>query len=289
MRILLTGASGYIGSAVARAALAAGHDVDGLVRHGSGGEPPDGVRAVPGDITDPAALARAARGADAVIHTAADPADGDGSIERAAVATLLGELAGSGRALVYTSGTWVLGSTGDIPATERAPLNPPPIVAARPGIEAMVRSAAANGVRSVVIRPANVYGGGRGYLDRLLTPQDGVVRHFEDGANRWSVVHVDDLAALYVLAVERAGAGAVFHGATGSVRARDAAAAAAGAAGAVSAAWPRAEAEEEWGAAVEAYLLDQVVSSERARRELGWAPQAPGLIEELRGLVATPA
>jgi nucleoside-diphosphate-sugar epimerase len=116
----------------------------------------------------------------------------------------------------------------------------------------------------------------------LLAARDGVVRHFGDGENRWSVVHVDDLGELFRLAAERAPAGSVYNAAAAAVRVRDAAAAAAEAAGARVEPWPPEEAEEAWGGWVEAFSLDHVASRDRARRELGWSPTRPGLIEELR-------
>lgn len=281
MRILVTGASGYVGGGAARALLAAGHDVSGLATS-ERIRIPDGVRPVLGDLADPASLRAAVAGVDGVVHAAASPEDRDGALDSAAVTTMLDALADSDRLFAHTSGTWVLGETGDTPADENSPLRPPRIVAWRPRVERLVRAAAERGVRSVIVRPAVVYGHGGGYLPRLLAPQEGVVRHFGDGHNRWSVVHVDDLGELYRLAAEHAPAASVYNAAADVVRARDAARAAAAAAGARVQSWPRAEAEQTWGAAVEAFLLDHVVSGERARRELGWSPSHPGILDELR-------
>jgi nucleoside-diphosphate-sugar epimerase len=195
---------------------------------------------------------------------------------------MLDALAGSDRFFVHTSGTWLLGETGDEPADEHAPLNPPHVVAWRAEVEALVRAAAARGVRTATVRPATVYGHGGGYIPQLFAPQQGAIRHFGDGVNRWSVVHVDDLGDLYRLAAERAPGGSVYNGAAGVIRVRNAARAAADAAGLRVEPWPREEAEQTWGGAVEAFLLDHVASGERARRELGWNPSRHSLLSELR-------
>jgi nucleoside-diphosphate-sugar epimerase len=288
MRVLVTGASGYVGGGIVRALLAAGHEVVGLARDETT-RLPDGVRPRLGDLTDPASLAAAGGGVDGVIHAGASPEDADGEIDLAAVRSLLDALAGSGRFFVHTSGSWVVGETGDEPASEDAPLDPPRVMAWRPRGERLVRDAAGRGVRSVIVRPGTVYGRGGGYVPMLLAPQDGVVRHFGNGENRWSVVHVDDLGELYRLAAERAPAGSVYHGAAGVVRYRDAAEAAAHAAGARVEPWPPVDAEQAWGGWVEAFSIDHVASGDRARRELGWAPSRPDLIEELRGTTARTA
>jgi nucleoside-diphosphate-sugar epimerase len=281
MRVLVTGATGYVGGGIVRALLGARHEVVGIVRDET--TPlPEGVRPRRGDLTDDASLAAAVDGVDGVIHAAASPDDVDGRIDLAATRTFLDALASTGRFFVLTSGTWVVGETGDAPATEEAPFDPPRAIAWRARAERLVQEAAARGVRSSVVRAATAYGRGGGYLSTLLAVQDGVVRHFADGENRWSVVHVDDLGELYRLAAERAPAGSVYNGAAGVVRVRDVAQAAAEAAGARVEPWPPDEAEKAWGAWVEAFSIDHVVSGDRARRELGWSPSRPGLIDELR-------
>ena len=286
MRVLVTGASGYLGGGIVRALLGAGHEVLGLARDETT-RLPGGVRPRRGDLTDGASLAAAVDGVDGVVHAGASQDDPDGRIDLSATGALLEALAGTDRFFIHTSGSWVVGETGDTPATEDAPLNPPQAVAWRPRGERMVRDAGARGLRASIVRPGSVYGRGGGYIPKLLAPQAGVVRHFGDGENRWGVVHVDDLGELYRLAAERAAAGSIFNAAAGVVRVRDAARAAADAAGARVEPWPDEQAEKAWGAWVEAFSIDHVVSSDRARRELGWSPRHPGLIEELRG--AAPA
>jgi nucleoside-diphosphate-sugar epimerase len=288
MRVLVTGATGYLGGAVVRSLLAAGHDVVGLVRNDDGSRLPEGVQARRGDLTDAASLAASVEGVDGVIHAGRGKDDTDGAGDLAATRALLDALAGSGRFFVHTSGTWVVGETGGKPATEDAPYNPPQALAFRVPGEEMVREAAGNGVRSSIVRPGAAYGHGGGYLPALLAPQDGAVRSFGAGENHWSVVHVDDLAEVYRLAAESAPAGSVYHAVGEVIRSGDAARAAAEAARVGVEPWPPGEAEKAWGGWADAFRLDHVVSSERARTELGWSPIGHGLIEELRAPAALP-
>lgn len=152
-------------------------------------------------------------------------------------------------------------------------------------VEAMVRDAAP-AVRSARIRPSLMYGHGGGHIPRLLAPQGGVVRFLGDGSNPWPVSHVDDVAELYRLALESVPPGSVYLGVSGeSVRVREAAAAVATATGARLEAWDPSEARRTWGDYVEAFMMDQVATGERARRELGWRPRDHGLLDELRASV----
>lgn len=285
MRVFVTGATGYVGSAVARALRAAGHDVAGLARSEDAARRLEdaGCTAVRGSLADADGLARAARKADATIHAGATGDAAQAEVDTAAVRALLDALAGSGKPFVYTSGIWVLGPTGDAVADEDAPLNPAAIVAWRAGVEREVVEAAARGIRSVVLRPGVVYGRGGGTPGGFLASgrKKGVVRYVGDGSQRWPLVHVDDLAGLYVLALD-APAGTVLNAAGSSLPAREIAEAAAEATGARAEAWPLEEARARLGVYADALALDQQVSAERARA-LGWRPSHLSVLEELRG------
>ncbi len=282
MRVLLTGATGYLGSAAAEALRAAGHEVAGLARSDGAAARLEaaGFAARRGDLARPETLAEPVADADAVVHAAALPGDADA----AAVAAMLRMLAGTGRPLVYTSGAWVLGSTGGTVADEDAPTDAAELVAWRPAVEQAVLSSAARGVRGVVLRPTVVYGRGGGTPGSMVrsAQRKGVVRYVGDGRQRWPFVHVDDLAELYVLALDAA-PGTLLHASAGpSVAAREVAEAAAASHGARAEPWPLEAARATLGAFADALALDQQVSAGRARRLLGWEPRRPDVLWELR-------
>lgn len=288
MRVLLTGATGYIGSAVADALLRAGHAVTGLARSDQAAERLESrnIHALRGDLKDAEILSAAAREADAVIHTALPHTPDAPEIDRKAIVAILGALEGTNRAFIYTSGIWVYGSTGDAIVTEESPLHPTPLVAWRPMDERLVLEGSTRGVRSVVIRPGIVYGRGGGIIGGMIQEArtTGVLRFVGTGDNRWPQVHVDDLAELYLLALEHAPAGTILN-ATGyeSIRVREVAEAASRAAGAETRteAWPLEEARGTLGAYADALALDQQVSGKRAEELLGWRPKEPSLLEDL--------
>ena len=288
MNVLLTSATGHIGGAVARALRANGHPVVALARSAATAQRLEaaGIRPYRGDLADGESLRQAAAQVDAVIHTAATNDAAMATVDRQAVETLLAALVGTQKPLIYTSGIWVMGDTGATVADETFPLNPPALVAWRPGVEALVLAAAEQGVRSLVIRPALVYGYGGGLLAMLTQAgqSQGAVPVIGAGNHAWSFVHVDDLAALYVLAMEQAPAGTVLIGASGeSVSMEQVALAAAEAVG-VGQRLQRltlAEARQTWGDLADALALDQRVSGNRARHLLNWVPIAPSVLTEL--------
>jgi nucleoside-diphosphate-sugar epimerase len=289
MEVFLTGATGYIGSAVAEALKKAGHKVTGLVRSAERAKQLEsrGVRACLGDLLKPETIATGARAAEGVIHTANTNDANAAQVDAAAVRAIFQALEGTGKPFVYTSGVWVLGSTGDKVADENAPLNPTPLVAHRAAVEQEVLGYKGRGVRAIVIRPALVYGRG-GSIPKMLAQsarETGAARYVGDGQNRWPFVDVDDLAQLYVLALEKAAPGSLYHAAHGpSYRVREVAEAASIGAGAKgkTQAWPLDEARKTLHAFADALVLDQQISGEKAKKELGWSPRAASVLDDLK-------
>jgi nucleoside-diphosphate-sugar epimerase len=286
MRIFLTGATGYIGSAVGDALLAAGHEVTGLVRAPKRDIlEKRGIRPFIGDLGNPGAVAAEAAKADATIHAAFEPTQDGPAADRASVDAVLNALTGRGQTFIYTSGLWVMGNTKK-DADEDSPLDPPPVVAWRPPMEQKVVGAAGRGIRTVVIRPAMVYGRGGGVISGFLQSarETGAARFPGTGENHWSFVHVEDLADLYVRALQ-AEPGNIFIGASGpALRVREVAEAASRAAGAGGRvhAWSVEEASAVLGPWVQGLVLDQQVSGRKAERVLGWKPKAPQVLEDIQ-------
>ena len=289
MRVFVTGASGYIGSAVARELVRAGHEVTGLHHSEESAEIVRAAGATPvrGDMSDPATYAEAAAGHDVLIHLAADYED-PMAADAAAVDTLI-EAARSHMIrdahLIYTSGCWVLGDTGGRSADEDFPPDhPAELVAWRPAHEERVLGIPGEGsdLTGTVIRPGMVYGGGAGLVTPMFASvaEEGAARFVGDGENRWSMVHRNDLAILYLRVVEERASG-IFHGVDGSpTRVVDVARAAseAAGAGAETRSVPVEEARESLGAVADALVLDQTLVTSRAQ-EVGWKPAHPSFVE----------
>jgi nucleoside-diphosphate-sugar epimerase len=285
VKVFLTGATGYIGTAAAERLRVAGHEVSGLARSDTAAAnlSQAGVRPVRGNFTDPATVRAAAAVADGVISVGTTH---DGAVDAAAVGAIVEALEGSGKPFIYTSGIWIQGDTAGTVVDETSPLRPAGSAVWRPAVEALVLGGVARGVRSIVVRPAIVYGRGGGVLADLVESarQDGAARYVGTGENRWQLVHVDDLADLYLLALERAPAGTVLLAGAGDAipvkRLAVAASRGAGTGGRTTS-WPLEEARKSLGVYADALALDQQASSARARELLGWRPHRPGPLEEL--------
>jgi nucleoside-diphosphate-sugar epimerase len=275
MKVFLTGGSGYIGSTVALALKKAGHDVLALVRDEAKGQAlkKAGIKLVKGDLANPAGYAGAAWGRAAFVNVAQDYSPNGVELDKKTITSAKDLLRGQvGATLIYTSGCWVQGATEGV-ADETVPLRPARAVAWRPAHEQLALETAKDGIRSVVVRPAIVYGGKGGLPGMFFGTalKHGAAQTIGDGANHWPMVHVDDLAELYVRLVERAPAGSVFNAADASRLTQreiaEAASRAAGKDGKVAAQQPDGSPFHE------ALLLDQRISSEKARNDLDWRPR----------------
>ncbi len=223
MKIFLTGATGYIGGTVALRLMAAGHEIVGLARTTEGGEKLKrlGIEPVLGSLADRDVLAAAARRTDGVINAA-------NSDNRDIIEAVLPALRGSGKIFIQTSGSSIVGDKAagersDKIYDETVPVQPLPEKAPRVAINDTVVAAAGDGVRGVVLCPTLIYGTGRGiHRDSVQVPRlielarkSGVGRHVGRGENIWSNVHIDDVAELFLLALEKAPAGAFYYAENG--------------------------------------------------------------------------
>jgi uncharacterized protein (TIGR02246 family) len=279
MKVLVIGGTGYVGSAVVRRLRATGHSPVVMVRNPL--HAPGGVETRVADLTEPETLRAAVTGdIDAVVHAATPTGDWAADLEAVdTLATLL-----TGRTLLYLSGVWVLGATPD-GVDEAAPTRPIELVHGRVALEERVRTA--TDLRGIVIRPGIVHGDGGGIPGLMVgwAREAGTGRHVGGPTVHWPMVHVEDLADLVVLALDRAERGIVLHGvAEPAVPVKELAAAADVAAGGSGAAeaWPESEAAAELGSAFAAALaLDQKVGA-AAARTLGWNPSRPDAVDDLR-------
>ena len=280
MRIFLSGATGYIGSAVLDALVRAGHEVTALVRNTEKAERVSrlGVDPIVGDLSKPPSYLAAATAADGIVHTGFEFSKNGQNVDRVAIETLIAAAErrasnGLSASLVYTSGVWVLGDART-PADESAPIQPVPLVAWRPEHEQLALGAG-RGVRTVVVRPGIVYGGARGIIGDLLKDAlNGLVRIVGEGKNHWPCIYDRDLADLYVRVATLDDAHGIFHANDEAdesvVDIVDAIAGHAKMRPDVRHV-PIEEARAKMGPYADALALDQLVRSPRARA-LGWAP-----------------
>ncbi len=292
MRVFVTGATGWVGSAVVPELLAAGHDVVGLARSDASAAALDavGATALRGSLDDLDVLRAGAADADGVIHLAfihdfARIAD-SAPVDQRAIATFADVLAGSGRPLLMTSGT--AGVDPGRVSTEQDAGDPDGVGRHRLGGERVALAAVERGVRSVVVRlPSTVHGvGDKGFVPALVAAARAasVSGYVGDGANRWAAVHRGDAARLYRLALESAPAGSVLH-AVGEegVPTRAIAEAIGRGLGVPAAPITAAEAQEQLGFIGALFAADIPSSSARTRALLDWEPSGPTLLEDLAG------
>ncbi|MEU9332779.1 SDR family oxidoreductase [Streptomyces sp. NPDC048290] len=290
MRVFLTGATGFIGSALVPLLQEAGHSVVGLARSDRSASTLAGLGAEAhrGDLGDLDALREAAAAADGVIHTAfihdfSDYAAASLTDLRA-IEAIGAALAGSDRPFVVTSGT--AGLTPGTVATEDTPADPAVPGALRAPSEQAALALAERGVRASVVRlPPSVHGpGDKGFVPTLIriAREKGASAYLGDGGNRWPAVHRLDAARLFRLALEEAPAGARLHGvADEGVPFRGIAAAIGRGLGVPVESLAADRALDHFGWLGTFALSDVPASSALTRERLGWRPQEPGLEDDL--------
>ncbi len=289
MRVFLTGATGFIGSAIVRDLIEAGHQVLGLTRSEAGAQAlaAAGAEVHRGDLEDLDSLRAGAAGSDGVIHTAFDHDFSRFVVncekDRRAIEALAAALAGSRRPLVITSSTG-MGSAGQgHPATEDVfnPGHPNPRVASELAGAAMLES----GINVSVVRLPQVHDTVK---QGLITPlvaiarEKGVSAYVGDGGNRWPAAHVLDVARLYRLVLERQEPGALYHAvAEEGVPVREIAAVLGRGLKVPVVSVPTEDAAGHFGWLGAFAGLDLPASAAQTQARLGWHPTGPGLIADL--------
>lgn len=290
MRVFVTGASGWIGSATVDGLLAAGHDVVGLARSDTSAAAlaAKGVKVRRGDLDDLDSIRAGAADADAVIHLANkhdfdNPAVSN-KAERASIEAIGDTLEGSGRAFLFASG--VIPVDGGRPATEDDASPFHGADAPRGGGENRALDYVARGVHVVGVRfaPTTHGAGDNGLMTTLVrvAREKGVAGYIGDGANRWPAVHRSDAARLVCLGLEKAPAGSLLHAiAEEGVPARQIAEAIGRALDLPAESIPAENALAHFGWIGGFFGRDIPASSVRTQELLGWTPTGPTLLDDL--------
>lgn len=284
MNIFVTGASGYIGGSVGAALVEKGYRVKGLTRSDSVAKQLQayGIDPIVGDIDDSRLLIEQANQADAVINTA-------NADHRPAVEALITAMQGSGKKLIHTSGTSIVGddARGEFCSesvfNEYSELVIDPRKQARREIDLLVLGASAHNINSSVIVPSLIYGVGRGINKHSIQVpflinnalEFGAVQIVGKGLNTWSNVHIDDLVDLYLLALEKAPPASMYFGENGEASFLDIAQSISKRLSIPNIEFLSAElAVEKWGMAraLFTYGSNSRVRSRRGREELNWQP-----------------
>lgn len=288
MRIFVTGATGWVGSAVVEDLIESGHAVVGLARSAQGAAAlaMAGAETIFGSLEDPDVLRQGVSGADGVIHTAFNHdwlrfAE-NCAVDRRAIETIGASLEGAGRPLVVTSGVALL-APGRL-ATENDVA--PPVTAVFPrASEAVTAALAAGGVQATTVRLApSVHGvGDHGFVPRLaaIAREKGVSAYVGEGLNRWPTVHRRDAARVYRLALARVVDGPFHAVAEEGVALREIAEAIGRLLGLPTVSLAPDEASGHFGWFAPFVGMDMPASSTRTRGLLGWSPEQQGLLADL--------
>ncbi len=293
MRVFVTGATGFIGSAVVKELIAAGHQVIGVYR--SDDKAPAlaaaGAEVYRGSIDDPDSLKDGAARSDGIIHLAFNhdfsQFAANCETDRRVIEALGSALAGSDRPLIVTSGTAIAKVAPGQLATEDAPsisANDFP----RAASEEATAAAAADGVNTSVVRLPQVHDPERQGLVTwwiAIAREKGLLAYVGEGRNRWAAGHISDVARLYRLAIERSERGAIYN-AVGEegVSARDIAETIARRLKLPVKSITPEEAGGYFGWLAHLAARDMPASSAQTQKKLGWRPTGPGLIADLERL-----
>jgi len=298
MKIFVTGATGFIGSAIVRELIDAGHQVLGLTRSDAGAQSliAAGAEVHRGDLENLESLRSGAANSDAVIHTAFNhdfsKYVANCEADRQVIEALGDALASSGRFLIVTSGTGMANSGPGIVATEHD-LPASSKVVPRAASEEAAAAVAARGVRAAIVRLPQVHDTlKQGLITYAIhvAREKGVSAYVGDGLNRWPAAHRLDTARLYRLALEKADAGDRFHAvAEEGVPVRDIAEAIGRGLNVPVVPFAPEESSKHFGWLAAFVGRDVPASSVHTREKLGWNPTGPGLISDLENMRYFPA
>lgn len=288
MRIFVTGATGFIGSALVPELIGAGHTVLGLTRSQAGADAlrAAGAQVLHGNLEDLDSLRRGAADADGIIHLAFNhdfsQFEKNAADERAAINAMGEAILGTKKPFVVTSGTALAENVNGAPSTEDGPVsgwNP------RLAMEMLVKSFADRGVVTSIVRLPQVHDNRKQGLVPYVTAiakEKGMSAYIGDGSNRWPAAPVTSVAQLYRLAFEKAEAGAIYHAVDEEgVSMKDIAEAIGRGLKVPVVSIPKEQVPDHFGWLAMFAVLDMPSSSAITRQKLGWTPRGPSLIEDL--------
>lgn len=280
MKVLLTGATGYIGKAVAKELLESGHHVIGTARSQEQAAflKSCGVEPLIADLSQSNLIAACATTCDGLIHTAASHSQNKAELDRGLTQHIINSFAGTGKPFIYTSGVWVMGDQGNKLCDETTPLNPAAISAWRVEVEQLVLDAKEKNIRTCVLRPSIVWGGPQGLSSgglilEILNSGSDSLRYVGDGHNFWSFIEVADLAKLYVLALERAKPGSLYIATQDqALTLKQVVEMLAESKELQAFSWPLEDAREKLGTYADALAISLKVTGQKVHQELGFSP-----------------
>ena len=291
MHIFITGATGWIGKPLVTSLISSGHTILGLSRSPSSSKILTDLGATPhpGSLSDLPSLQSGAKAVDAIIHLAFDHDFTNyqaNCLKDCEAISAIGEVVkGTDKPFLIASGTLML-EQGVLATEESRPDLETPTGAARGKAELLTLELAKEGVRSMVVRlaPTNHGEGDLGFITSLVSiaRKTGVSAYVGDGAHRWSAVHRLDTGSLFHLALEKGSSGAVYHAvAEESITIKEIAEVIGKNLNVPVASKTKEEAMQHFGFLGMVLAMDNPVSSEKTRRELGWEPKQKKLFEDM--------
>jgi nucleoside-diphosphate-sugar epimerase len=289
MKVFILGATGYLGTAIGARLAKAGLEVHGLARNRERAELLQAIGVTPtlGTLERPESFLSDLKNSDAVVQAARWSDDVARNDQRALELIRAGALDGRVRHVIYTSGAFVHGDTGDAVQDESSPLHPAAAFAWRPAHEEVALDLIEQEVHVSVMRPGRVYGGCGGIFGSWFREArvKKTITYPGEGSQHWNPVHREDVAEAYRLALEHVRGGQRFILVDESHHTvRELAEAAARVSQATPRSMPRDQVLEELGEYGAALLTDRRLTAAKARRELGWVPRHTSFVNEVEAL-----